>query len=707
MSDTVTPPQATTRTPRATTTNGAGPSLAPDAPEIASEPGDSQVSPNDDGGTPAPTTATDAPNDPFASGQLIPGPPEISPDGSTMAVLLPDPTGELHLWLCPIDSGDALEISVPASLVADVDPDTGRAIRGPQWSPDGTMLAVTCRHDDGVGTSVWLVPVPSITAEDDGPHHHDEEDDVPILLCDHPASDRSPRWSPDGTEVAFVSRRDGRDAIALASALGGSPAQTISFGMRDDREPVWSRDGKFLAFRRVAAESADHADLLIYIPETGEVRDLTGDKASAVRHSPEWVPGRNLVAFVTIDGEWRSIAVVNADNKAGWTVTRESGDKADPRFAANEARMLYTRTEGFTTVCCERGLHASGAATIDPGEGVVRFPRWLAEKRVVYGFSAPANPFDFVIQGNTADSERTTLSLPGAPTGDGFVARYPIPFEFPVGADEQFSGMLYRTAEQSGPTPGILYLPDGPLAARRGEFQLEEQALAAGGMTVLTPVLHGAIGFGLAVENDLAELADGEVEVGDIVAAAQTLGDLNDIMADRLAVVGHGYGGTLALLAAGGRPGVFSAVVAIDPILDWTTELDHAATPWRSWLLRQYGAPLTYPDRYALRTPTTFAAVLDVPLLLVTTAQASAHRRAQLDAFTAFLDSVGVDYERVETEPGPLAVTLREVEGTLRSRFRPVAAPVKDEAEVEPDGDDSESASVAEDENSERQNASI
>lgn len=703
MTETLSTSRSRTRTSRTAPANGAEPSIAPDEAATPTDIADGEVAPPDE--TAAPTAPTGAAHDLFTTGQVLPGPPEVSPDGSTLAVLVPDDTGALHLWLCPVDSGDALEISVPAPLVADVDPDTGRAIRGPQWSPDGTMLAVTCLHDDGVRTAIWLVPVPSVNAEDDAPHHHDEEDNVPILLCDHPAADRSPRWSPDGTELAFVSRRDGRDAIALAPALGGAPAQTVTFGLRDDREPIWSRDGKYLAFRRLLADSPEHADLLIYIPETGEVRDLTGDKASAVRHSPEWVPGRNLVAFVTVDGEWRSIAVVNADNKAGWTVTRESGDKADPRFAANEARMLYTRTEGFTTVCCERGLHASGATTIDPGEGVVRFPRWLAEKRVVYGFSAPSSPFDFVIQGNTAESERTTLSLPGAASSEGFVARYPIPFEYPVGEDEQFSGLFYRTPEQAGPTPGIVYLPDGPLTARRGELQLEEQALAGGGMAVLTPVLHGATGFGLAVENDLADLADGEVEVGDIIAAAQAMGDLNDIMADRLAVVGHGYGGTLALLAAGGRPGVFSAVVAIDPILDWTTELDHAATPWRTWLLRQYGGPLTYPDRYALRTPTTFAAVLDVPLLLVTTAQAPAHRRAQLDAFTAFLDSVGVEYERVETEPGPLAVTLREVEQTLRDRFRPVSAPVEDEAEAEPQGDDPEQVDVTEDEATERPDA--
>ncbi|MBA2278227.1 MAG: prolyl oligopeptidase family serine peptidase, partial [Chloroflexia bacterium] len=605
----------------------------------------------------------------FAASPSLPGPPEVSPDGGMLAFLLADESGVLQLWVSPTDGNAPRQVPVPFALVADQDPETGRVLRGPQWSPDGSTLAVTGLSEGTHRTAIWLVPVTAIA--EDGSQHHDEEDRVPILLCDHPSADRSPRWSTDGTEIAFVTHRDGRDGIALAPAFGGAPAQVITLGPRDDREPVWSRDGKFLAFRRLLPEGEEHADLCVYIPEIGEVRNLTSEKSAALRHSLDWVPGRNLIVYVTLDSEWLSIAVVNADNKAGWTVTREPGDKAEPRFAANEARMLYARTEGFTTVCCERGLHATSAATIDPGEGVVRHPRWLAEKRVLYGFSAPTHPFGFLVQDNTADAERTELAPPAPISLDGFQPRQPVPFEFSVGQDEQFSGMLYQTSEQAGPAPGIIYLPDGPLAARRGEFQIEEQALAGSGMAVLTPVLHGATGFGVSVEHDLTELADREIEVNDIVEAGLAFSERDDVLADRLTLVGHGYGGTLALITAGGRPGLFRAVVAIDPILDWTIELDHTSTPWRAWVLQQYGAPLTHPDRYALRTPATFAAVIDVPLLLVCTAGAPDHRRTQLGDFTAYLDAVGVAYERVETEPGPIGLTLREVERTLHARFRP------------------------------------
>ncbi|MGN6485322.1 MAG: prolyl oligopeptidase family serine peptidase, partial [Thermomicrobiales bacterium] len=638
----------------------------------------------------------------FRTPPALPDAPEVSPDGARIAYLLPGADGTYRLWLSPVAGGDAVQVDRPFTPVPARDPDTGRSLRGPQWSPDGATIALTGSHPDGnpLRTAVWLVPVPAheapaaavdevaaetpaegdaapdtvvasaapagdgeatellagerydepaaIAGDDpsagtadgrsdqaaavtgdnapDGAEAAEDADAVAVLaaeleageaapeerpaplaaptpLSDHPtASDRSPRWSPDGMLIAFVRRLDGRDVIALASPIGALPvaAELLTWSASDDREPAWSRDGLFLAFTRKRLEDVDHNDILVFILATGEIRNLTGEKTSAVRHSLDWVPGRNLVAYVTRENEWLSIAVINSDNKAGWTVTREAGDKVDPRFSPGEPRLVYIRTEGFSSVVCERGLHASGATALDPGEGVGFYPRWVADKRALYGFSAAQRPFGFLVQDNTAEAERTAIELPGVQPTHGRDFRRPTTFEFEVGADAQFSGLLYRTDGVSGKVPGVVYLPDGPLATRRAEFQPQEQALARTAMAVLTPVLHGATGFGAAIENDLAELSDTELEMSDIVESGIALGKVADIDERKLAVVGHGYGGALALLVAGGRPGIFSAVAAVDPITDWAIELEEAAPAWRTWITRQYGIPLTDRDRYAM-----------------------------------------------------------------------------------------------------------
>ena len=681
----------------------------------------------------------------FNTSATIPGPPESSPDGAWLAYLKPDAFGALELWISPTDGGEARELPIPFIPIADVNPETGRIVRGPQWSPDGAMLALTGLHQEGDRTAVWLVPtgvgtpleehkaadvaetepeadanvvadaeestddallatvpeglpegmpepLPKLDTDDadsevvaadmdaDGSVAEvSTEDDQPAtprrprtrVLVDHPGADRSPRWSPDGQIIAMTSTIDGRDVITLAPVEDDdtSAIELLTWGPSHDREAVWSRDGKYLAFLRQRPDGLEHADIMCYSLETGELKNLSSEKASAVRHSLEWVPGRNLIAYVTRENDWLSISVINADNKAGWTVTRESGDKTEPRFAQNEARMVYVRTEGFTTVLCERSLHASSAVALDPGEGVVHYPRWLNEKRVAYGFSAPQRPFGFLIQENLADADRTTVDVPETPSITGQTLQHPQPFEFEVGPDEMFSGMLYATHGVAGKVPAVVYLPDGPLATRRGEFQMQEQALASTALTVLTPVIHGASGFGGQIEDDLRDFAATELEVSDLAEVGNALGREEGIARDKLALVGNGFGGTLALLTAGARPGTYATVVAINPITDWSIELGNCDVAWRNWVTDRFGMPLTDADHYALRTPSTFSAVIDVPVLLVRTPNAPDYRKLQMDLLVQDLEACGVAHEVYDATDETLPGTLRSISKRLARTF--------------------------------------
>lgn len=61
-------------------------------------------------------------------------------------------------------------------------------------------------------------------------------------LTDDPAQDVLPAWSPDGTEIAFLSTRDGNEEIYVMNA-DGTGVRRLTDDPADDVDPAWSPSG--------------------------------------------------------------------------------------------------------------------------------------------------------------------------------------------------------------------------------------------------------------------------------------------------------------------------------------------------------------------------------------------------------------------------------------------------------------------------------
>jgi|SRR5579872_7123851 len=107
--------------------------------------------------------------------------------------------------------------------------------------------------------------------------------------------DGLPRWSPDGTRIAYVSIQPGRPwKIYLVSAQGGAPEELLPSD-EGEADPVWAPDGKRLAFGRRGVTSGG-----IYIVDLNS-RQTSLLPGSENIYSPRWSPDGNYLAAMKTD----------------------------------------------------------------------------------------------------------------------------------------------------------------------------------------------------------------------------------------------------------------------------------------------------------------------------------------------------------------------------------------------------------------------
>jgi TolB protein len=131
-------------------------------------------------------------------------------------------------------------------------------------------------------------------------------------LTNDPAPDRSPSWSPDGSQIVFASRRDSNWDLYLMRA-DGTDVRRLTDGPAYDGEPAWSPDGA-----RVAFSSSRGGDLDIYLLDmaSGATARVTDDPAAD--YSPAWSPdGRELAFTSWRDGNQEIYRVAVAGALAG------------------------------------------------------------------------------------------------------------------------------------------------------------------------------------------------------------------------------------------------------------------------------------------------------------------------------------------------------------------------------------------------------
>ena len=191
----------------------------------------------------------------------------------------------------------------------------------PVWAPDGTQIAFhSYRGDD------WDVFV--MNANGSNPRK---------LTTYSSVSDAFPAWSPDGTQIAFHSHRYG-DWDIFVMNTNGTNLSRLTDNNASDRVPVWSPDGTQIAFQSDRVGN-DEIYVMDADGENEYLRRLTNNSASD--KSPTWSPDGTQIAFQSDrDGDW-DIFVMNANGSNLRRLTHIIASDESPAWSPDGTQIAF------------------------------------------------------------------------------------------------------------------------------------------------------------------------------------------------------------------------------------------------------------------------------------------------------------------------------------------------------------------------------
>ncbi len=210
----------------------------------------------------------------------------------------------------------------------------------PRLSPDGATVAYVVttvdKEENSYRSAIWLAAVDGSAP--------------PRQLTSGKKSDSTPRWSPDGSRLAFTSNRDGDHKQLYVLPLEGGEPTCLTDLKEDAAQPVWSPDGTRIAFgsrvpdpayeetddkRRLPRRftrhrykldsvgwTGDRRTHVFVVPADGSAPALQLTDGDFEDDSPAWSPDSSTIAFASgRDDDW--------DTKFAqqiWSVPAAGGD---------------------------------------------------------------------------------------------------------------------------------------------------------------------------------------------------------------------------------------------------------------------------------------------------------------------------------------------------------------------------------------------
>jgi hypothetical protein len=262
-----------------------------------------------------------------------------------------------NIWVLPARGGQARSMTdglLPA--------------RQPRWSPDGSKILYRTSSPDAA--SLWLLDVESST---------------PSRIGSDSFFDQHASWHPDGERIVFSSQRGDTGFDIWETDLPTGLSWRVSSHVGDEMEPVWSANGRHLAYIR---RNNGQYTLVLRRHGQPEIELLVSDQPLS---SPSWRPDGSLLTILRQDGDELSLDIVILSQPPlvrQWVAGEDFF--ASPVSWRNRQQMLYTadgviKTRNFDD---RRSQPLHFRATVEPPE---TRPKTVIARRELEIVDAPAN----------------------------------------------------------------------------------------------------------------------------------------------------------------------------------------------------------------------------------------------------------------------------------------------------------------------------
>jgi dipeptidyl aminopeptidase/acylaminoacyl peptidase len=551
-----------------------------------------------------------------------------SPRGGAVAWVL-DQNGARNIWVAEAPDYKGRRLT-------DYHNDDGQEIAEITWTPDGRSIIYVRGGDfethgdnpnpaslvEGVEQDIWIIPIsggaPRKLGEGNGPAVSPQGDRVVFLKKDEIWSvgneeNAKPaqlihtkghagelRWSPDGSHFAFVATRTDHSFIGVYNVA----AKTLLYldaSVDRDSNPVWSLDGRQIAFTRIAADSARiffGPRRIATQPWSIRVADVDSGKGRELWHASDgpgsafhamvadnqlfWGAGDRIV-FPWEKTGWLHLYSISTHGDAPTPLNTDAGfetehvalsaDKKSILFSSNQDDIDHRHLWRVSVL-------GENLTPITRGDSIEWSPAETADgKAIAMLLSDARNPARAGIKIGTAEvRDLAPDSIPSDFPAASLVVPQQVIFS---GADGlQIHGQLFLpTNSTSSKKPAVIFFHGG---SRRqmllGWHYMDyyhnayamNQYLANLGFVVLSVNYRSGIGYGLNFREALNYGASGASEFNDVLGAGLYLRNRADVDPKRIGLWGGSYGGYLTALGLARASDLFAAGVDFHGVHDWS-----------------------------------------------------------------------------------------------------------------------------------------